>query len=116
MEAVSQGTKTPTPPNKWIGFWGLKSSSQDCFLKEIFEKDLSLDPMGNYVVVSTSGTSKGLMLNPSNSAGMLLFFKNSICAEQYVVGRREWFNSKGILSGGMKVGKLCPIDQCNCCH
>lgn len=100
--------------NKWIGFWGLDLIAQDEFLKGCFGKELFSDPAGRYLIISNSGTSRGTVLNPLRSSGMLLYFGDPQNAVQYAVARKEWFKGKNMAVSDACIGKFCPIGNCSC--
>jgi hypothetical protein len=102
--------------NPFDGFWEKQTYQQNELLKEQFnQKLLCLDPRLGYTIISISGSNMGTILNPPSSSGMLSFFIDLNCAEQYIEARKAWFKKKDIPIGDVVIGKFCPADCCVLC-
>jgi hypothetical protein len=100
--------------NPFVGFWDLTPSQQDEFIRNLFnKKNLFLNPVGRFMIISASGSNRGI-LNPSTSTGVPLYFAHSKDAKHYVEARRKWFEGKNMPGDDVLIGKFCPINQCTC--
>ena len=114
---MQQVSVKPKADNPYCGFFSMKSNQQDGLLKEQHKgKLLHLDPRMGFTIISVSGRNMGMILNPTSTSGMLLFFVDLYLAEQFVEARRVWFSKKNMPVCDVEIGKWCPAKRCSSCY
>lgn len=116
MDATADMPTADLPKsNPYNGFYLMKSSHQDELLKSQYGQGLlCLDPRKGFAIISVSGRNQGMMLNPTNSNGLLLFFVDLNLAKQFVEARKTWFEEKHMPVDDVGIGKWCFSEHCSC--